>query len=598
MDWELAFVIGLLVFAIVNFAWEKLPIDVTALIVFAVLLLVSMAVETPLLPGKDAIIGVFANPAPLTIAAMFIISAALERCGAIERFSALLGRLANLPYGVFMLIMVLSVAFVSAFVNNTPVVVVLMPVIISLARQMNHPASKLLIPLSYASIFGGVCTLMGTSTNILMSGIIQTQGLPPLGFFELAWVGLPLLGLGTLYLLFVGNRLLPERETLTAILSEEERREYITEAFIQPGSDLAGETFKSSSLRKAKGVRLLEIIRSGVAVPGDPRETEFLEGDRLVLACRPSGIAQTRNLEGVDILGEQGLDLETINAHEGSIVEGVIGPRSSLVGRSIAEVNFRQRFRMILLAVHRRGENLREQLGTLRFEFGDTLLMMGPDPALERLRNADDVILLDRPPIPSGNVRRMMPVVIAAIVGMVVAVSLFNIPIVAAAIAVVALVLTLRIIEPKDAYQAVEWRILVLIYSMLALGQALETTGGAGLAASGIALLSDNPIVVLAMLYLLTSCFTELLSNNATVVLMAPIALGLADTLEVDPRAYIIAVCIASSASFATPIGYQTNTLVYSVGGYRFSDFPKVGLPMNFVYFVGAMLVIPVVWGF
>ena len=598
MDWELIFVGALLLFAIVNFAWEKLSIDVTAITVFAVLLMVSMAAESTLLPDKDAIIGVFANPAPLTIAAMFIISAALERCGAIEKFSGLLSRLAKLPYMLFIIVLVLSVGFVSAFANNTPVVVVLMPVIISLARQMNTPASKLLIPLSYASIFGGVCTLMGTSTNLLMNGVIQGYGMEPLGFFELSWVGVPLLFIGTFYLALLGRKLLPKRETLTAILSDEERREYITEAYIQPGSDLTGKTFKDSSLRKARGVRLLEIIRNGVSVSEDIKETAFLEGDRLVLSCRPSGIAQARNVEGVDLLGEQGLDLETINAHEGAIVEGVIGPRSTLVGKSIAEVNFRQRYRMILLAVHRRGENVREQLGTLRFEFGDTLLMMGSNPAIERLRSAEDVILLDRPPIPSSNVRAKMPLVIGAVAAMVVSVSFFSIPIVAAAIAVVALLLLSGVIDPKHAYDAVEWRILILIYSMLALGQAMDTSGGAALAASGITALSEHPLVVLGLLYVVTSFFTEMLSNNATVVLMAPIAIGLAETLGVDARPFIIGVCIASSASFSTPIGYQTNTLVYSVGGYRFRDFPQVGLPLNFFYFLGAMVVIPLVWSF
>ena len=398
MTWEIAFIVGLLACAVASFIWEKVSVDVTATVAFALLVGVSLLTKSERLPDMDALMTVFANPAPLTIAAMFIISAALERCGVIDYMATFFGKMTKLPYALFICVLVIGVGFISAFVNNTPVVVVFMPVIISLARKMNTPASKLLIPLSYASIFGGVCTLMGTSTNILMSGIMQQEGLKPLSMFELSSVGVPLLFVGMAYLVIFGKKVLPTRETLTSILSEEERREYITEAFIQPGSNLAGQPYNETIQKKAKGVRLVEVIRNGVALEGEVEKEPLHEGDRLMLACRASALATARNMEGIDFGGEMGLDLAQIAAHEGAIVEGVLGPRSSIEGMTIDEINFRQRFRVIVLAVHRNGRNLRSQLNTVRLQFGDTLLLMGTDPAINHLRQSEDIVLLDKPP--------------------------------------------------------------------------------------------------------------------------------------------------------------------------------------------------------
>jgi len=603
MPWEIFFVLAVLLFAVVSFIWEKLPVDVTAIIVFASLMLVSMVTRSPQLPTLDGLINVFANPAPLTIGAMFIISLALEKVGAIDLMADGLGRLAKLPMRLFLVVMILSVAFVSAFMNNTPVVVVLMPVVIGLARKMQTPASKLLIPLSYASIFGGVCTLMGTSTNILMSGILHEHGMKPLGMFELSAIGLPLLFIAGAFLVLAGPKLLPVRETLTAILSEEERREFITEAFVRPGSDLAGQNFKTSALKKTRGLKLLEIIRDGVALTGNIHEAELREGDRLVLACRPSSLASAQ-ATGVDFIHEKGLDLEQIAAHQGAIVEGVIGPMSTITGKTIREINFRQRYRMIILAVHRHGRNVRERLETLPLDFGDTLLMMGTDQAIENLRGSDDIILLDRKPVPARNLRKWLPLVVSLVALMIAAVSLINLPIVAGAIAVVAVILALGVVQPKEAYAAVEWRILILIYGMLALGHSLEVCGATQLGADQLIGLTAavpphlQPFVMLAVIYFASSICTEFLSNNATVVLMAPVALTIAAVLELDPRPFAIAVCVASSASFATPIGYQTNTYVYSVGGYRFTDFTRVGLPLNLLYFTASVIIIPLFWSF
>ncbi len=605
MTWEILFVFALLLFAVVSFVWERISADLTAITVFAVLLFISMLSGSKDLPSLHVLLGVFSNSAPLTIAGMFIVSTALERTGAIDQITAYLRRLVRLPYRSFIFVMVIGVAAVSAFINNTPVVIVLMPVILTLSREMGIASSKLLIPLSYASIFGGTCTLLGTSTNLLASGILQDAGHAPIGMFELAAVGLPILAVGCTYLVFFGQKLLPQRETLTSILSEEERKEFITEAFVRNGSELIGNTASESGFLNGRGIRLLEIVRQGVAVSGNPREIPLLASDRLVLSCRPSGVAEAHSIKGIAMYDELTDGLETIAMDEGAIVEGVVAPKASITGKSLSEINFRQRFRMVIVAVHRKGENQRERLGELRLQEGDTLLLMGSTVAIESLSSSDEVVLLDRPRVPAKSVRAKMPLAIGTATGIVLLASLNLVPIVAAVLLGVVLLLLTGCIRTKEAYTSVEWSILIIIFGMLALGHAMNSSGASLIIAESLTDLvrSFTPahlqnIMMLLIIYIITSTFTEFLSNNAAVALMVPIALGIAETLGVDARPFVIGSCIAASASFATPIGYQTNTYVYGVGGYKFRDFTKVGLPLNVLCCLVTVTVVPLFWAF
>ena len=598
MTLDIVLVFAILALTLASFVWEKVPVEVTAISAFALILALG------LLP-VDSALSVLANPAPVTVGAMFMVSAGLERCGAIEIMTGYFKKLAKAGYIPFLFVMILSVAFVSAFINNTPVVVIFMPVLLSLAREMDVPASKLLIPLSYASIFGGVCTLMGTSTNILISGIAETYDIAPFSMFELAKVGLPLLGLGTIYLMLFSRKRLPVRETLTQILSPEERREFITEAYINTHSPLSGKGIIESGILRTPGVRILEIVRSGMPMEDPLNKITLQSGDRLVLACKPHGMAQARNLEGVDFLGEIGEGLEQVAASEGSIVEGFIGPASSIVGKTVGEINFRQRFHMIVLALHRRGKNVREKLQTLPLEFGDTLLMMGTDQAISSLRTSDDIILLDKPHVHSRSRRKKIPIILATILGIVGFTTFTNFPIVASAIIGLAVLLVTKCISSKEAFSSVGWNIIFLIYGMLALGLAMQETGASSLIADNAVSAVDTfvapewqPYVMLAVMYLMCSILTEILSNNATAALLAPVGIGIAASMGVDPRAFLVVTAIASSASFATPIGYQTNTFVYGVGGYRFSDFIKFGLPLNLMCFSVSIFLIPMVWPF
>lgn len=606
MTLDIAFVLFLLVAALASFLLERIPADQTAITVLSTLALATYLPFFDSLPTIDQLLTVFASPAPVTIAAMFVLSAGLEKTGVIERIASALGKLAGIGYRRFLLILMLCVAVISAFINNTPVVMVFMPVVLSLSRTLGVPASKMLIPLSFASIFGGTCTLVGTSTNILASSILAESGRPPLGMFEIGKVGLPLLVIGCLYLTFFSKKLLPDRETLTALLSEEERKEFLTEAYVGKGSPLVGKVISQTDILRGKGVRILELVRDNVALTVNPKETALQAGDRLVLGCRPSGFAHARSVEGLVLASTEGMGLEAISAHEGSIVEGVIGPRSTLIGMTVGDVAFRQRFRVILMAVHRRGINLRKSIENLTLESGDLLLLMGTDQAINGVRAGDDIILLDHPPTPARSMRKKAPWVLATAAAVIVLASFNIMPIEAAAIAGVAVILATGCLTPKEGYANVEWSILMLIFGMLGLGLAMQTTGAADLIARGISLAASfdfispesRPIVLLAVLYLTTMVMTETLSNNATVVLMTPIALSLGASLGVDPRAFVVAVCIASSASFSTPIGYQTNTYVYGVAGYRFTDFTRIGLPLNLVYFAVSVVLIPRFWAF
>lgn len=599
MTWEIALIFALLVVTFGLFVWEKLAPDLVA-----VALLVTLVV-TGLLPQKDAL-GVFAHPAPFTVAAMFVLSAALVKCGAVDRISHFVERAGALPYAVVMFILVISVATISAFINNTPVVVVFLPVVLNLARRMKIAPSKLLIPLSYAAVLGGVCTLIGTSTNLVVSGMIEHKGLPPLHMFELAWLGVPMTLAGALYLAFLGNRLLPTREMLTSILSDEERREYITEAFVQPASPAIGKTLAQAGLTPARGVRVLEVVRDGVAFQWDNSKDQLHPGDRLILSCRPKGIAATRAAAGIDLVTELNLGLEQIAAHEGSLVEAVVNPRSELVGRTVREINFRQRYRLVVLALHREGRNVREEVDTLPLTPGDVLLMMGTDQAIEALAGNRDLTFFDHQNLTPAKTRTgHIPLVLGVIAGVILGECFGVISIEIGALAGCVLLCIAGVLKPKEAYDAIEWPVLFIIFGMLAMGLALDRTGAAAWLASGIVGFAEHSVpaahqafFVLAAIYFVTMVLTELLSNNAVAALMIPIALGIAQRLGVHHEPFVIAVMFAASVAFATPIGYQTNTYVYGVGGYRFGDFVKIGLPLNFMCMAVALVIIPKVWPF
>ncbi len=548
---------------------------------------------------------IFSNGAPMTIAAMFVLSAGLERTGAIDALGRLFSRLAGKSMLRVMFVMMTMVAILSAFINNTPIVAVFLPIVLAHARLENLSASKLLIPLSFASILGGTCTLTGTSTNLIIDGVAQENGLEPFGMFELAKLGVIYGVIGFVYLLTIGRKLLPERSALSQLFDPGEAREVLTQFQVEPGSPLVGKTLVESFLKDYPKARVMEVRRRGRTLNTPLDELMIHEKDRLLVTMHGESLSTVREEQGVKFEGDDSLMLTQLETRELKLLEGIIGPRSAMVGKNLKEIGFRRNFGVNVLAVHRQGVNLRADFSTIRLAFGDTLFMEGPPEAFSKLREQQDFISLSD--LPERKVNKKKVGVGAAIAaGFILMASFKVLPIVSLAILAAVAMILFRCLTAQQAYEAVQWNIIFLIFGMLGLGLAMAESGGAQLLVDGIMSLIGgfSPFVILSVIYLLSSILTELISNNAVAALLTPIVIKMAAVIEyqgemgVDPRPFIVAMMFGCSASFATPIGYQTNTYVYGAGGYRFNDFPKVGVPLNLLLWIIASFLIPLFWDF
>lgn len=581
--------------AIVLFVSEKLRVDVVAMIVLATLVL------TGLVSIEEAFLG-FSSPAVITVWAVFIVSGGLTRSGVADSIARQIARFAGKSTLRLTFIIMLGVGIMSAFMNNIGAVAILLPAVVSVAREINTPPSKFLIPLAWASLMGGNMTMIGTPPNILASGILESYGgLEPFQFFDFLPMGVAILTTGIIYMLFVGRRLLPERTSGAELSQSYQIQEYLTEVRVLEGSPLIGKTVKEADLDNRYGLNVIHIhICCQDNETASPTSDHWLEaGDELHIEAKPNAI-----LEAEEILKLQPVPDREIQSWKPEssriafeLAEVTLAPNSTSIGKTFSEIDFRSRYGLSVLALRHQNRTLYSRLGDIPLNFGDSLLVQGPVENLNRMRSNRNFLILD---MPTPEIRRLKkaPIAILILLGvlLVVSTSLLHVSI-AMFIGALLMVLT-GTLTMDEAYQSIEWKAVFLIAGMLPLGLAMESTGTAQLLADQIIeLIGDwGAITVMMGIFIMTALLTEVMSNAAATVLAVPIAIDAALSMSANPHTFVMAIVIAASTSFLMPIGHQVNVLVYGPGGYHFFDYTKVGVGLNLLLLILTALLLPIVW--
>jgi di/tricarboxylate transporter len=611
MNQEIVLTLLVVGLTLVAFIREWASPDVLALSILCLLVALGLI-------GMESMAKVFSNEAPLTIAALFVIGGALEKSGSINQIGRLLKRKVNGGVRSSIFVFAIVSAFFSAWMNNTAIVAILMPVVLGFARSKDIAASKLLIPLSYSSILGGCCTLIGTSTNLLVNGSLRDMGLETMNMFTLAPIGVPLAVAGIAYLVIFGPKLLPSRSSITGSLEIDLRVVPLHHLLITENSPMIGKKLYDTQLgSRDAGIHVLEIRRRGARLMLPLSQVSVEKNDRFLVALhrRKGGAAKAEQLF-VEI-GAQ--ELSTV---DGIVSELVVPNESSLVGRTLAASDFRQRYNCVVLAVHRNGLNINSRMAELSLDRGDTLLVITAINNLVALKETRDFVLtdsVDSKPEEEQAVKessKAIKISWGVLITVILTVSITDflsrmsigipsIPIHYAAVVGALSLLWMGILTPREAYSSIDWQVLLMLYGLLGLGMAMQNTGTAEWLAIGLVDITRGfvstellPYVILWLVFLFTSMLTEVLSNNATAVMIVPIVVRLANQLNVEAMPYIVAITIAASCAFTLPMGYQTHMMVYGPGGYKFSDYARIGIPLNFIAWVVTCSLVPLIWHF
>jgi len=575
----------------VALALEFLAPDIILFVSLAVLFL--SGVLTP----EEAFVG-FSNQGMLTVGILFIVAYAAQSSGILESAaSRIMGRGEGLRRSL--LRMALPTAGLSAFLNNTPIVAMFTPAVRDWARSRGLSPSKFLIPLSYASIFGGICTLIGTSTNLVVNGLLQQEMDTSLSFFELAWVGVPAAFVGILYLTLVGHRLLPDHKGPVDDLRES-GREYLVEMEIRAGCPLIGKTVAEAGLRNLQGLFLAEIFRDNESIAPVTPSDRLRQHDRLLFTGMVQSIVQLQKIENLIPVDEPRLYHDLRRSGQARVVEAVVSRTSPMLGRTIKEGNFRAHYGAVVLSVHRCGERVVDKIGNIVLKAGDTLLLLVNDDFFKTWNQSRDFYMISSGTTMPTVDRKKSIISMVSLTGMVILAGTGVLPIFKAAILAASILVLTGTVKPADARKSIEWNVLIVIACAFGISKAMDKTGAAAFIAHWIinAVHGLGPLGLLGAVYLITSVMTEVITNNAAAALAFPIAISASSQVSADPMPFVIAVAIGASAAFSTPFGYQTNMMVYGPGSYRFRDFVRVGLPLNFLIMLVAMVVIPVVWKF
>lgn len=588
MEWQMWFTIGSVVFMFALLSATRIGPEWICLGTLTLLLTVGV------LEPEEAVVGA-SNKGMLTVAVLFIVAGAIQETGAIKTLTPFLSdRTRSVPEAQLRLM--LPVSALSAFLNNTPVVAIFIPAVRAWAKKINLPVSKLMIPLSYAAILGGTCTIIGTSTNLVVSGIYEkTTGLS-VPFFEIGKVGVPSAILMYIIILTLSRWLLPNRSS--AIEQIAELKEYTTEMIVSPQSNLIGKTVAKAGLTEENHLNLIEVIRAGEVIPAIDTSLILREDDRLVFAGGIEQVAEIHKIRGLTPVMDRLFEIDTPRPDR-CVVEAVVSKSNRLIGRRLVGGHFRQIYDAVVIAVSRGGRQIKGTIGTIVLQEGDTLLLETHPSFYRRNRGSRDFHLISQ--LEDSSALRHDKAVLSLLVllVMVVLASGTDVGMFKAATIAAAIMMITRCITPAQAMRSVDMQVLLVIIAAFGIGNAMEKTGAAAfIAGQMIGLVRENPWLVLSMLYLTTSLLTETITNNAAALILFPIAMAMADQMEVNLTPFLFAIMMGASASFATPIGYQCNMMVYGPGGHRFVDFLKIGLPMNIIMWIVASILIPTIWPF